>query len=199
MPNVRIPTQKRGIDKKNKIIEAGFKIICEKGYYNITTNDIAHEAGVSVGIIYQYFNDKKEIFIDGIKNYSKKILFPMSDILDSTKFDSNNLKELLSKMIDDFVRAHTISKKAHQEIVSLEHIDCDIEKIFLDLELDTTNKICSLLRNNGIDSSNLEEKIHICYNLVDNYCHEVVYHKHKNLDYKIMKETVIEIILDLIK
>ena len=199
MPNVRIPTQKRGIDKKNKIIEDGFKIICENGYYNITTNDIAHEAGVSVGIIYQYFNDKKEIFIDGIKNYSKKILFPMSDILDSTKFDSNNLKELLSKMIDDFVRAHTISKKAHQEIVSLEHIDGDIEKIFLDLELDTTNKICSLLRNNGIDSSNLEEKIHICYNLVDNYYHEVVYHKHKNLDYKIMKETVIEIILDLIK
>ncbi|MCQ2969734.1 MAG: TetR/AcrR family transcriptional regulator, partial [Clostridium sp.] len=74
MAEVRMPTQKRGIEKRNKIIEAGFKVICDKGYYNITTNDIAQEAGVSVGIIYQYFNDKKEIFIEGIKNYSKSIM-----------------------------------------------------------------------------------------------------------------------------
>ena len=139
MSEVRMPTQKRGIEKRNKIIKAGFKVICDKGYYNITTNDIAAEAGVSVGIIYQYFNDKREIFIEGIKNYAKSIMFPMADIKGS--FDLSNLETLLNDMINHFLKSHSISKKAHQEIVSMEHIDKDIEKIFVDLELETTSNI----------------------------------------------------------
>ena len=31
---IREPIQKRSIEKKEKIIEAGFKLICKKGYYN---------------------------------------------------------------------------------------------------------------------------------------------------------------------
>ena len=47
----RIPTQKRSIEKRNKMIEKGFKLMCEKGYYNTSTPDIAESAGVSTGII----------------------------------------------------------------------------------------------------------------------------------------------------
>ena len=49
----RIPTQKRSIEKRNKIIAKGFELMCEKGYYNTSTPDIAESAGVSTGIIYQ--------------------------------------------------------------------------------------------------------------------------------------------------
>lgn len=199
MSEVRMPTQKRGIEKRNKIIEAGFKVICDKGYYNITTNDIAAEAGVSVGIIYQYFNDKKEIFIEGLKDYSKSIMFPMSEIEENIKLDFSNLEFLLNNMINHFVKTHKISKKAHQEIVSMEHMDDEIEEIFLNLELETTNNICNLLKQNGFNIENLEEKIHISYNLIDNYCHEVIYHKHENLDYEIMKQNVIKMILSILK
>ena len=50
------------VEKRNKIIEKGFELMCEKGFYNISTPDIAEAAEVSTGIIYQYFNDKKDIF-----------------------------------------------------------------------------------------------------------------------------------------
>ena len=52
--NIREPIQKRSIEKKEKIIEAGFDLICEKGYYNTNTAEIAKAAGVSTGIVYQY-------------------------------------------------------------------------------------------------------------------------------------------------
>ena len=52
---IREPRQKRAIEKKNKIIEAGFQLICQNGYYNTNTKEIALEAGVSTGIVYQYF------------------------------------------------------------------------------------------------------------------------------------------------
>ena len=69
----------------------------------------------------------------------------------------------------------------------------------LNLEIETTNNIYLLLKKNGFDSPNLKEKMHTCYNLIDNYCHEVVYHKHQDLDYVIMRETVIKMILDILK
>ena len=55
MSEIRIPTQKRSIEKKDKIVEKGFELMCENGYFNTSTNDTAKYAGVSTGIIYQYF------------------------------------------------------------------------------------------------------------------------------------------------
>lgn len=67
MENVktREPQQKRSIEKKNRIIETGFRLMCENGYQKTTTADIAKAAGVSTGIIYSYFKDKRDIFICG--------------------------------------------------------------------------------------------------------------------------------------
>ena len=89
MSDTRMPTQKRSIEKRNKIVEKGFEIMCERGYYNVSTPDIAEAAGVSTGIIYQYFNDKKDIFIEGAKNYSNTIMFPMLTVLESEKIKKN--------------------------------------------------------------------------------------------------------------
>ena len=49
---IREPVQKRSIEKKEKIIKAGFDLICEKGYYNTNTAEIAKKAGVCTGIVY---------------------------------------------------------------------------------------------------------------------------------------------------
>ena len=48
---IREPRQKRSIEKKRKIVMAGFQLFCEKGYYNTNTAEIAKYAGVSTGIV----------------------------------------------------------------------------------------------------------------------------------------------------
>lgn len=199
MSDVREPTQKRSIEKKNKIIEKGFELMCEKGYYKTTTTDIAKYAGVSTGIIYQYFNDKKNIFLEGIKNYSDNIMYPMVNILDTEKFNINELDGILKTMIDKFIETHTISKKAHEELMAMSHLDNDVARIFKNAEWKTTEKIVNLFNNNSIKIPNLVEKVHICVNLIDNLCHEIVYHKHSKIDYDIMKNEVVSIIVNLLK
>ena len=199
MSNTRMPTQKRSIEKRNKIVEKGFELMCEQGYFSTNTTEIAKYANVSTGIIYQYFNDKKEIFIEGVKNYSNNIMFPMLGILETTKIDFKNLNSLLENMIDSFIKSHTISKKAHEELMAMSHLDNDVAKIFKDSELESTDKIVSILNNNGIVEDNLEEKIHIIIGMVDNLCHDIVYHNHENIDYKAMKNIVINEIIHLLK
>ena len=198
MSETRIPTQKRSIEKRNKIIAYGFELMCNKGYYNVSTNDIAKYAEVSTGIVYQYFNDKKEIFIEGIKNYSDNIMFPILNVLKNNDVKIDNLENLLNEMLDIFIKQHTLSKNAHEEMIALSHLNPDIAEIFHQKELDTTTVIVKTLKENNISSENLFEKVHITIGIVENYCHEVVYHHHKTMNYDVMKKEVIKIITNIL-
>jgi len=194
MTQKRIPTQKRSIEKRKRIIDKGFELICDKGYYNVTTADIARYAGVSTGIVYQYFDDKKDIFLEGVKNYSESVMYPMLDVLENTKIEINSIDIVVTKLMDKFVEKHTMSKKAHEELIAMSHIDKDIFKVLTDAEINMTNQISNILEANGIKLKNSKEKVHIIDGLVENFCHEIVYHKHSSIDYEVMQKEVIDII-----
>lgn len=194
-----MPTQKRSIEKRNRIIEKGFELMCNNGYYNTTTSDIAKYANVSTGIIYQYFNDKKEIFLEGVKCYTDKIMFPTISLIDENKKLQSNLTSFFKEIITINKKQHTSTKKAHQELTSMEHLDDDVEKIFKEKELILTDKLYNLFLNNGYRKENLKEKIHIIVNLIDSLAHEEAYHKHPNFNYNEMEEIVIKMIIDTLK
>jgi len=50
-------------DKTTQIIDATFKLLQDKRYYEITTDDIAGEAKVGKGTLYRYFKDKDDLLI----------------------------------------------------------------------------------------------------------------------------------------
>ena len=195
---IREPIQKRSIEKKEKIIKAGFELICEKGYYNTNTAEIAKVAGVSTGIIYQYFKDKHDILVEGIKRYASDIFYPMLNVTSNIKIDKNNLDSVLRNMINAFVENHKLSQIAHEEIMAMTHSDKEIAEFFQENEMAMTKNISKILLDNGFDSKNLDEKVHIAIHLIDDLCHEIVYHKHKDLDYDVMINLVIDNILNLI-
>lgn len=195
---IREPIQKRSIEKKEKIIKAGFELICEKGYYNTNTAEIAKVAGVSTGIVYQYFKDKHDILVEGIKKYASDIFYPMLNITTNTKIDKNNVEEILRDMINTFIENHKLSQIAHEEIMSMTHSDKEIAEFFQENEMTMTKNISKILLDNGFDSKHLDEKVHIAIHLIDDLCHEIVYHKHKDLDYNVMINLVIYSISNLI-
>ena len=194
---IREPVQKRSIEKKEKIIKAGFELICEKGYYNTNTAEIAKAAGISTVIVYQYFKDKHDILVEGIKKYASDIFYPMLNITSNIKIDKNNLDKILRNMINAFIENHKLSQVAHEEIMSMTHSDKEIAEFFQENEMAMTKNISRILLDNGFDSKNLDEKVHIAIHLIDDLCHEIVYHSHKELDYDVMIDLVIENILNL--
>lgn len=196
--DIRKPVQKRSIETKEKILKAGFDLICEKGYYNTNTAEIAKSANVSTGIVYQYFNDKHDILIESIEIYGKSVLSPMMEILEND-FSSNNLNVVIKKILNSLVKSHTISSSAHNEIMALALADEQVAKMFQDSEIELTNHIIDVLIKNGIEFENMREKVHIVINLADNLCHEVVYHKHESINYDVMIDVVVDCIENLLK
>lgn len=195
--DVREPIQKRSIEKKEKIIESGFELICEKGYYNTNTAEIAKNAGVSTGIVYQYFKDKHDILIEALKKYADNIFYPMLNI-PAKEFNKNNLDEIIRKMINSFIQNHKLSQSAHEEIMAMAHSDREVAFYFHKREMEMTVRIYDLLVKNGFDGKNLMEKAHIAIGIIDNLCHEIVYHKHSELNYELMTDICISAIIDIL-
>ena len=78
------------------------------------------------------------------------------------------------------------------------HSDKEIANYYYEREMNLTNQIYELLIKNNINKEGLLEKSHIIVGLIDNLCHEVVYHKHEHLNYDKMIEIVINNISSLI-
>lgn len=191
----REPIKKSAQEKRKKIIENGFLLMCEKGYHNVSCVDIAKVSGVSTGIIYQYFNNKRDIFIEGIKKYSNDIMFPVIEVLDN--ISNKNIKDIINSILDKFIESHKKVEKAHEEIMAMCCLDSEIADIYHFEEINTTKKIANNLANK-YNISNANEKVHLIYGMLDNYCHEVIYHKHDSLDYDLMKNILINAVIQII-
>ena len=194
---IREPVQKRSIETKDKIIEAGFDLICNDGYYKTNTSKIAKKAGVSTGIIYQYFKDKRDIFLSGLDKYADDIFYPMLN-MPNISFSKDDLPNIMKNMIKRYISNHKLSAIAHEEITAMTHSDKDVAFYFHKKEMEMTNKISNILIENNFKITNINEKVHIMIGLIDNLCHEIVYHKHKELDYDAMTDIVINEIVNIL-
>ena len=146
--NIRNPKQKRAIEKKEKIIEEGFNLICKNGYYNTNTAEIAKEAGVSTGIVYQYFKDKYDILIEGLEKYGDDIFFPMLKN-ENIRFNKNEFDNFLNQMIYHYISNHKVSNVAHEEIMSMVHSDKRVAEYYYKRELEMTNSLTKILLDNN--------------------------------------------------
>jgi AcrR family transcriptional regulator len=58
---MKAPTQERSRQTVATILEACEKIMIREGFYGVTTDKIAKEAGVSIGSLYQFFGNKESV------------------------------------------------------------------------------------------------------------------------------------------
>lgn len=57
-----IPTTRKGLRTRNKILEAAGRVFSRDGYNEARMLDIATDAGLSTGGLYRYFDNKTEVF-----------------------------------------------------------------------------------------------------------------------------------------
>ena len=61
------------------------------------------------------------------------------------------------------------------------------------------NTLKNILIDNNFKDEDLYEKVHIMMGLIDNLCHEIIYHKHGDMNYDVMTNLVVENIKNLFK
>jgi AcrR family transcriptional regulator len=78
--------------KRQNILEATAKVFAEKGYHASTIKDIAHEAGVADGTIYNYFKNKSALLV-GVLNLLRERAYESNDVF--TALDTTDIRTFL--------------------------------------------------------------------------------------------------------
>ena len=120
---IRKPCQKRSIEKKQIIIDTAKQLFCQNSYYNTTTNEIAKQAGLSIGTLYSYFADKEDILLEILEQYNAHFnhAFDFMDAETNIKFFLDNPRKWFYTAIENLVAAHESQKSLYQEIEALYH------------------------------------------------------------------------------
>lgn len=195
---VRQPRQERSIEKKNKIIKAGYELFSEVGYYGTNTAEIAKRAGVSTGIVYGYFQDKRDILISVLEIYIDNVFGPFLKLFDSLKAPIN-FETLVPNVIEKTIKTHKTNRKIHEALHSLASSDEAVSAQFIALEDSITIKIAEKFTNLGIHIENAYEKIHFALGIIQDFSHEYIFDKHEYIDYDVMREMVSDTIIKLFK
>lgn len=69
-------------NKKDIILMAATKIFAAQGFHQAKIEDIANEAGIGKGTIYQYFDNKKQLFEEMVKEGTRMYLEKSKESLD---------------------------------------------------------------------------------------------------------------------
>lgn len=178
----RVPTQKRALEKYDRILDAAYKLFNEKGYYNTTTADISNEANVATGSVYAYFEDKKEIYIKVIERLNRKFDYPTHDFwLENADKQLNNAevtKELFKVFIKMMVDYHDFSEIFHDDMDALTLLDKDIAAVRKEHDKLRKNKVKEIFKALSLPfNSEEEEKIffHYSFLVIDDLCHKIVF------------------------
>lgn len=182
---IRIPIQKRSIEKRKKIIDTASKIFNDKGYLNTTTAEIAKEAGLATGSVYAYFKDKKDIFIEVLKLYSNSIYNNTVHNLSKIK-DKNDLVSLVDIIVNSVFENHSFSPRFHQEITMLACTDTYIRDCYNEHQKIQIDKYMEKLSLYTSSFSNIKEKLFLMYCMIDTMCHEIIYNKKSNFNKDIL-------------
>ena len=124
------PSQERSRRTVNRILDAATRIFHEQGYTGATTNDIADEADISVGSLYQYFPNKDALLVALTQRHIATTTTDLTNLLLDLPRDSD-IETTFRTVVDFLVSQHDLddlhllvmhqAPRTHDINLALEH------------------------------------------------------------------------------
>jgi len=166
---VREPVQSRSREKKSRIVQCARELINEQGYDAITTNTIAQQAGVSIGTLYAYFSNKKDILMEVVAAFGDDIYNHFQSGINVSAADTLSLEETIDNVLQALWDAHIHEQRLHTELVILSMKDPEVDTAFSANEERLYEKIRELMIrfNDRIEVGNPTAAMFVLKNTVD--------------------------------
>lgn len=142
---IRIPKQKRSIEKKEALKKAAVELFSEKGYHNTSSNEIAQRANVSIGTFYSYFTDKKSLYEELIMDLYQASLKEITEF-DSSK--SASPRNFIRNYVAYIMHSHEYMTAFQKEVAALSLQYDDLHELEKRSRCDVTDILMSMLQAN---------------------------------------------------
>ena len=104
--NRRVPKQERSRKRFDGILDAAANVFSRKGFDSATTNEIADRAEMSIGSLYQYFDNKEAIVWALSDRYVESLNEITSDFMDAEVVELS-VEEAVDRLLDPVITFHT--------------------------------------------------------------------------------------------
>lgn len=182
-------------DKREAILLSAFEVFKKKGFHSAKIEDIAKNAGIGKGTIYEYFSSKKEIFEKAFINNLQSGYIETKKIFE----DECCFKEKLAKYLEYKYNYITIqSSLAENFLAHGELISRNIKETFFKFMIKHTEDLTKLIEQ-GIEENVLKENIDkeilvsCILGISNNYIGmNAFFKKDKKLDYNKIIDSLLE-------
>ncbi len=113
------PTQARAQETVDTILKAAAHILTEGEGHEITTNQIAEKAGVSIGSLYQYFPKKESILAALIETYMERRLRQIEEKMSAlSEANDGTFEEAIDQTIDTLIELKVKNLKLERALLN---------------------------------------------------------------------------------
>ena len=167
--------------------------------FRSNTAEIAKMAGVSTGIVYSYFQDKKDILIEVVKLYISRLNKQFQPILEFFDFEKDFIV-VINKFIDTAISSHQMNLEAHNEFLALALLNADIQNLFNKFEEETLSILLEKIAKYSLTTDELLlEKLRVSYGIIENLCHSYISSKIREDELEQMKSICVSLIVELLQ
>lgn len=106
--------QRRAERRRLQILQAAMRVFDSKGYERATTKEIAAEADVSEGVLYYYFESKRDLLIQLARAYNESIISEIEGLLEGDTYEF--VRNILLGAFSDFESRQQFFRAVMQEV-----------------------------------------------------------------------------------
>ncbi|MCW5661505.1 MAG: TetR family transcriptional regulator [Burkholderiaceae bacterium] len=125
----RQPAQQRSHERLERILSVAKRLIADNGSDALRMSEIAAQAGISIGSLYQYFPDKRAILRTLAEQYTAESRRCIEDAL-AVANDKAGLAQAFSSLVDQYY-AMFLDKPVRRDIIAGMRADKDLMAIEL--------------------------------------------------------------------
>jgi AcrR family transcriptional regulator len=172
----RIPSQKRGVETKAKLVEAAKVLFIEKGYYKTHGPEIAARAGLATGTFYSYFNDKKDVLFELLRQFYQQPIDRALSIADRNFLISGDGRKIIHQVIQTLYTVHAEQQEFHMAIYPLMFMDENIMELTRQENQKVIDIVASYLReNNLVCITDVETAAELIFRASDEIIHRLLF------------------------
>jgi AcrR family transcriptional regulator len=189
----RRPTQRRAQQTVEAILDAVVRILKREGFGAITTNHIAEVAGVSIGSVYQYFPDKRAIFVALHERHVQEIDRMVHTVL--VEHEASPLEDFVRAMIEGMVEAHQSEPELYQFMMTAVPHRADGTKEFA-VRLHGAFRLAIASRMREMKKGReLDAVVFVVANMVESLSHGAVLRRPAGVSLKEAKEEAVRAVM----
>ena len=191
-PARRRPKQRRARETVEAILDAVTKILKREGSQALTTNRIADVAGVSIGSLYQYFPDKRAIFIALHRRHIEQI----DRLLERTLVEhaTSSLEDLMRALVNAMIDTHSGDPEFYQLLMVEVPHRADGSQDFA-VRLDGAFRLAIAAKGRSRTENELDKAAFVVANMMDGLCHGAVLRRPAKVSLREAKDEIVRALL----